>query len=224
MSSFNLPRITRDTRESLDLKKEKCSLSPFRVVNIIYEILEEHLITNDPATLGYSFTQRYHPDPKQSTITLAVNYNWKADSAGKRPAVYLSRGDAITNTSLTLGQTMSSDVKTSTEDRIGLVSMPISISALANGLGFAEEFADYIKYPFMYYAKEISDEYCFKKFRLMRVSKPELYTTDAKDCFLIELSVLTEFYDIHSITGDYLPFKTMQTEVMLDDIQKSFQK
>lgn len=224
MSSFNIPRLTHDTREATDLKKEKCGLSPFRVINIVYEVLEEHLITNDPALLGYSFSQRYHPDPKQSSISLAVNYNWKADTAGKRPAIYLSRGDAITNTSLTLGQTMSSDVKTSTEDRIGLVTMPISIFILANGVGFAEEFADYIKYPFMYYAKEIGNEYCFKRFRLVRVGKPEIYATDAKDCFLIELSVLTEFYDIHSITGDYLPFKTMQTEVILNDEQKSFQK
>lgn len=224
MSSFNLSRITKEARETADLKHKKCSLSPFRVVNIMYEILEEHLITNDPATLGYSFSQRYHPDQKQSTISLDVNYNWKADKAGKRPAIYLSRGDAITNGSLTLGQTMSIDVPSSTEDRIGLVSLPISINVLANGLGFAEEFADYVKYPFMYYAKEISEEYCFKKFRLVRVGRPELYLSDSKDCFLIELSVLTEFYDLHSITGDYLPFKTMHTEVLLDDDQKSFQK
>lgn len=224
MSSFNLPRLTHDTRESTDLRKEKCRLSPFRVINILYEIIEEHMLRNDPDILGYSFSQRYTQDQKQSTISLAVNYNWKADTAGKRPAIYLARGDATTNGSVTLGQTMSLDVKTSTEDRLGLVSIPISIIVLANGIGFAEEFADYIKYPFMHFAKEISQEFCFKRLRLLRIGKPELYGGDAKDCFLIELSVLVEYYDIHSITGDYLPFKTMQTEVMLDDDQKSFQK
>ena len=224
MSSFNLPRLTHEMREAADLKQKKCALSPFRVVNIMYEVLEEHLLKNDPADLGYSFSQRYDTDEKVSTISLDINYNWKANKAGKCPAIYIARGDAQTNGSLMLGQTMAVNVPSSTEEHIGLVSLPISVTILANGLGFAEEFADYVKHPFMYFAKEISQEYCFKRFRLVRIGKPEPYTTDAKDCFLIELSIIVEFYDLHTVTGDHLPFKTMHTEMVLNDEQKSFQK
>lgn len=222
MSSFNLPRYTKEDRERDDLVQPKYKLTPFRALSAIYEVLEQHLITNDPAALGYAFTQRYDQDYTKSNIALQINYNWKAETAGKRPAIYLARGHAELNNSLLLGQALQVSVPSSMEERLGLVSMPVTVTILANGIGFAEEFADYIKYPFMYFAKEISREYCFKKFRLVRISRPEVYSADGKDCFMIELTLVVEFYDQYTITGDYLPLKTVHSSVVLAGEEKTF--
>lgn len=222
MSSFNLPRYTKEDREHSDLAQQKYRLTPFRALSAIYEILEQHLIANDPATLGYAFTQRYSSDYTKSNISLQINYNWKAEIAGKRPAIYLARGHAELNNSLLLGQSLQVHVPSSREERLGLISMPVTVTILANGIGFAEEFADYVKYPFMYFAKEISREYCFKKFRLARIARPEVYTPDGKDCFMIELTLIVEFYDQYTVTGDYLPLKTVHSAVVLDGEEKTF--
>lgn len=184
--------------------------SVWSVQNIIYEIVQNHLLTNDPQEMGYGFKQKYAIEKEKSDILLDISYNWKADSAQKRPAIFISRKPVEVNSSKTIGQGIGSNVAESEWSRVSLVTVPIGIMCIAHPLGFAEQWADYIKYPFMYFAQEIQEEYCLHKVRLVKISSPEIISIDAKDAFGVELLIVIEYYDTWTILKDDLKFKTFK--------------
>ncbi len=207
-------------REIAQLTKEECALTPFRVQNIVYEILEQHLLINDPEKLGYPFTQKYNTDETKSQIFIDISNNWKAGSAQKRPAVFVYRGDAQFQVGPnTFGQTSFINVAESETGLYTKVQMPIILNCIAGPVGFAETFADYIKYPFLYFWKNIQEEYCFRRFKLVNISAPEQFTIDAKDSFSVKLTIMTEFYDMWGLIGDDLKLKTVAQEIYLEDGQ-----
>jgi hypothetical protein len=213
MSSFNPSYISRTTRERVELQKTPCSLSPWQAFSYIFEVCQQHLLINSGKGLGYAFSHTYSTDPTKSDIALEINYDWKGRHPQKYPAVFVFREDADYGTSKTLGQTVGMNVAESEENRLALVNLPIKIVVLAQGVGFAEEFADYMKYPFLYFAKEIEEEYCFHKVRLVRFGKPKPYTNAAEDTYSIELDLDTEFFNQWVIKGDHLKLKTFTMEV-----------
>lgn len=227
MSDFKFrstPYLTKDSRELAQQGKEKPALDPWVTQRIVFEILETHLLRNDPEDLGYGFTQKYNLDPTKSSIFIDISHNWKASEPQKRPAVFVYRGDADYSDSRILGQKGFVDVAESTEGYANKVRMTISVNCIAEGIGFAEEFANYIKYPFLYFSKNIKCEYGFTNFRLQNISAPEQFDVDAKDTFSIKLTILTEFYDKWAIQQEALKLKTVNTAVYTDLMEKPLEK
>lgn len=199
-------------------EKEPCvsSLSPWDALTRIYEVCEHHLTINPPQSLGYAFSHKYIPDnAAKSDIALAISYDWKAKTPGKYPAVFVFRDDAIIESSKTIGQMIGINVAESIEQRIALIKMNVRLVIIAQGIGFAEGFADYMKYPFMYFAKEIERDYCIHKLRFLELSKPTLYQQQgsSQDLYTVELVMNLEFYNQWAIKGDDLKLKTFSAEI-----------
>jgi hypothetical protein len=211
MSSLILPKKLIDLQEvEKDSRKKYCNaLTPFKVANIIYEITVNHLLANDPEEMGYGFKQKYNIEKEKSSIFIDISNNWKADTAQKRPAIFIARQEAKLNSSQTLGQRINSNVQESENSYITRTEMNIAVICIAGPLGFAEEFADYVRQPFMYFSQIIENEYCFHKFRLAEITTPKLFGVDARDTFSIELIISTEFDDTWTIKGDDLKLRTV---------------
>lgn len=227
MSNFNfdaIPYISSHSLEKIQGEKDIVGLDAWLAQRIVFEILENHLLTNDPKDLGFGFSQRYNKDPEKSQIFIDISHNWKACSPQKRPAVYIYRGEADYGGRSVIGQRAFMDVAESTEGFITHVQLPIMLNCIAEPIGFAEEFANYIKYPFVYFWKNIQCEYGFTKFRLSSISPPEHFDVDAKDSFSIKLTLSTEFYDKWAVQQDALKLKTVSTEVMMDIMEKPLDK
>lgn len=219
MSSFSLSYYSRQQRELADKAKCPPVMSPFDVITVVYEVIQAHMLMNPPDKLGFAFAQKYSQDENASDIALEVKYDWKGKAPQKRPAVFIGRGDARLN-SPTLGQGIGYNVAESEEIRTNLFVLPISVTTIAQGIGFAEQFAEYIKYPLMYFAQEIQKEYRFHKFRLVNVGRPEIFDRDAKDTYAVDLTLETQFYDTWMVKGDHLKLKTMATTIVTGDPQK----
>lgn len=216
MSNTSFHRPSNVALERAD--KEPCvsSLSPWDALTKIYQVCKHHLITNPPQSLGYAFSHKYVADNEAASDTvLAINYDWKAKAPGKYPAVFVFRDDAVIESSKTIGQMIGINVAESIEQRIALIKMNVRLVIIAQGIGFAEGFADYMKYPFMYFAKEIERDYCIHKLRLLEMSKPAPYQQQAssQDLYTVELIMNLEFYNQWAIKGDDLKLKTFTAEI-----------
>lgn len=209
MSSFHLPTYRRYQRETADKKPANKVLTPWTVMNFILEVCQNHLLSNDPKTMGYAFEQRYSPNRTESSIYTDINNNWKTTEVQMRPAVFVSRGAATVQGNPTIGQTIGTDVPEAEEHRLTLLSMPCSVVTICNGVGFAEIFAEYMRYPFLYFAKEIEQEYCLQRLRVISIGEPQPFTVDAKDSFSVELRLEIEFFDKWSVKADTLKLKTV---------------
>lgn len=205
---------TARNREKALLPTDSCRLNPWRVQNIVFEILQNHLLVNKPKDIGFSFDQTYDKDETKSKIFIDLSHNWKASTPQKRPAVFVYRGDANYNTSPQIfGSKAFIDVPESTVGEISKVKMQIMLNCIAGPVGFAENFADYIKYPFLYFWDNIQKEYCFDVFKLVNISAPEQFSADAKDTYSVKLTIATEFHDTWAIKQDALKLKTVDTDV-----------
>lgn len=211
MSNYitTLPYISDVEREARE--KHSCKhfhLTPWIVQNIVYELIVNHFLTNDPQSMGYVFTQKYSPIKEQSQIYIDNSYNWKADVASKRPAIFISRGD-VSLSYPTIGQGIGSHAQDSEQFRFAQQKMPISVIVVASPVGFVEQLADYVKYPLIYFAQEIQRDFCIGQFRLTSIGRPQILV-EAKDNFSIELSISTEFNDRWVVRGDDLKLKTVK--------------
>lgn len=218
--SFSLPHITPTSREALD--KNSCieNLNPWKAQTIVFEILQTHFLTNKPGDLGYSFTQVYDTDEHKSQIALELSHIFKGTTPAKRPAVYVYRGPANYGVNRTLGQKAGYNVPEAEVQEYTKITMPITVACIAGPVGFVEQFADYVKYPFLYFWDNIQKEYCFYRFRLESISEPEQFSVDAKDTFIVKLNISTEFYDTWAIQQDALRLKTVSTSVYFDETKK----
>lgn len=218
--NFTLPYISSNTKELSDQENPPCSLSPWKVQNIVYEILETHLLTNSPESLGYSFKQKYSKNENESTIALDISHNFKGTTPSKRPAIFVYRGDARYGAGpRVMAQRIHSNIPEAEYAQMTKVELPITVACIAGPVGFVEMFADYVKYPFLYFWKEIEEEYCLYKFRLLNVSNPEPYA-DAKDTFAIKIDLIAEFYDTWAIQQDALRLKTVQLGIVRNESEK----
>lgn len=222
---FSTPYTSRVLREVQQTSRPECQLTPFRVQAIVFDILKNHLILNNPKDLGFPFDETYDPDPAKSKIFIDLSNNWKTQAPQKRPAAYVFRGEAEygkANTNF-IGELMSSDPMTSEDTYMKIVTMPIVINCIHSPVGAAESFAEYIKYPFLYFSKQIKEEYCFLKFKLASVSPPEQNLNDAKDAFNIKMIIETEFSDAWIVKKDDLKLKTVNTSVYTELTEKPLQ-
>jgi hypothetical protein len=208
--------VSKVGRELAQAKIDKCSLTPFKAQAVVFDILKNHLITNQPADLGYPFEETYSPDETKSKIFIDLSNNWNPRTPHKRPAVFVYRGTAEYGKSgtNTIGHNrIGANVAESEESFARICSLPIMLNCIQGPVGAAETFADYIKYPFLYFSKRIMEEYCFIKFKLSSISTPEHYLVDGKDVFSVKLNIDTEFFDTWQLKGDHLKLKSVHNSV-----------
>lgn len=186
---------------------KKLHLTPWTVQSIVFELIQNHFMTNDPQEMGYAFEQKYSPIREKTQILIDTAYNWKASTASMRPAVFITRGDMPVKYP-TMGQGIGRSARDSESMRIARQQMPISVTVIASPVGLAEQLADFVKYPLVYFAQEIQNEFCIDKFRLVNIGKPQL-VVENKDNFSIELLIQAEFNDRWVVRGDDLKLKTV---------------
>jgi hypothetical protein len=215
MSSFRIPYKSKNSRE-VEQKQSKCPYhTPWSVLNIIYEICENHLLSNPPTKYGYAFTQKYDKNHAKSDILLEINFHLDTKAAMKRPAIIISRENIKIDSSPTMGQSIGTNVAESETTHTTKVELPITITTIANGIGMAEQFMEYISIPFMYFAQQIESEYGFHKFRAVNIGKPAILDVDSKDAFRIQLTLDIEYYDTWMVKGDHLKLKTFTTTALI---------
>jgi len=213
------PYITKQQREIAERKDDgrKLILSPWSVQNIVYEIIRNHMLTNDPKDCGFTFNQKYAEKKEDSQIDLAIGYNWKPDTASKRPGIFITREDARIGYP-TMHSRVNIDSAESEETKLALISLPLKVSIVTTPIGFAEQLAEYVKIPLMSYAQVIQRDFCFQRFRLLSISRPQIYV-EAKDNFVIELALQIEYCNAWVVWGDDLKLKTFSATIF-DEVLK----
>lgn len=204
---------TRELRESPAANKNLI-LNPWAIIRIIFELIEQHLLTNDPQQIGYITIPAYDSDPKKSKLYLDISYNWKSEVASKRPAVFISRGPASIQNK-TFQQMISANIPDSEHLMTALVEMPVIINCIAQGIPEVEYLADYIKQPIMYFAQQIQDDCGIARIRLTSIGQPQV-VEDSKEHFRIQLQVDVAYYDNWMLRGDFLKLRTVDFTVFND--------
>lgn len=205
-------------RERSDIAQTKgftITLSPWTVQNICLELVANYFLNNDPEKLGYAFKQKYSNDKLKSEIFLDIAYNWNAQVIGQRPAIFVQR-DSCRLASPIMNQVIGSAVAESEQSRMHMNYLNVGLACIATNLGFCEQLADYVKQPFAYFQQQIREDYRFRRFRLLDIAAPRLYT-EAKDHFIIMLTVETVFDENWVIKGDDLKIKSM-SKMIFDSI------
>ncbi len=186
-------------------------MNPWTVQQLVYELVVNHWMTNDPEKSGFPFKQKYDPDYKKSDVHIAIANDWKPDQPQKRPAVFIARDDAQFQT-ITMKQDTDIDVAESERSKLGLVTMPIRIACIGTNIGMTEMVAEFTRTPFRYFQQEIQHDFGFRKFRLVGQSSPQIYV-ESKDHFIVVLSIQTTFDDQWIVKGDHLRIKTISKTI-----------
>lgn len=210
---FETPR-DRETSETT-AGATMLELSPWVVQNIVYELLVNHCITNNQSVDGYTFTQKYDPDPTKSQVYLGIAYNWQTNPIGKRPAIIVFRENAQYSNPV-MGQMTGINVPESEKEKVAFCTMNVGIAVLATGIGFVEDLADFLRKPLLQYQNQIQCDFRLMKFRLTSVSKPQIYL-ESKENFIVVLNVMIAFSDGWQIKGDDLKIKTI-SRTLFDQI------
>lgn len=203
MTTFQLP-----SEIEAESKKTGLVMNAWNVQGVVYELIKNYMLTNTPQEVGFEFTQKYSEEPSNNNIFLDISFNWKKDQQGKRPAIFISRGDLALDYP-TFGAAVGSNIKESEEQRMAIQKMPITVSCIATNLGFTEMLAEYVKQPLLAFRKEIRRDFKFREFALKTVSKPQVISVESKDNFVIELELSTAFDECCIIKGDDLKLKTV---------------
>ena len=206
--------VSPQSREQRD-ENEKSPvmyLNPWNVQRIVYELIANHFLMNDPAALGYKFTQRYSRNNTESQIYLDVAYRWDANQVNKRPAVFVSREDEAILPAPFIGQNFATNPQESTAERYLTCYLPIRISCIGTNLGITEELASYVKHPLLYYGLEIKQDFRFRGFQFKGTTRPSLYV-EAKDHFLVEMQVMITYDENWVVRRDDLKLKTISCRI-----------
>lgn len=210
--------ITKQDRELSECSPNCLHLNPWNVQQIIYKIIQTFMLTNNPKDMGYTFEQKYALKKEESQIDLEIAFNYKADTASKRPAVFVARSNADIKYP-TMRNTLGVNYKESEEFKLALITLPITVSVVASPVGFVEQLADYVKQPLMYFAQHIQEDFGFSKFRLVSIATPKLYL-EAKDNFVVELALQVEYNDNWVVRGDHLKLKTFSAAIFDSVVKK----
>ncbi len=200
----------RDAKDCQD-RARGLVLNPWSVQNICYELIANHMLTNDPAESGLVFSQRYHRDPRRTGIFLDIALNYKDDVIQKRPAVFVGRGAAEFKYP-TMNQMIGANTMESEKHKLAIVTMPIQVNVIATNVGFAEQLAEYIASPFINFAEQIRNDFYFRVFKLDSLTNPTLYL-ESKDHFAVGLNLSTSYDLGFTVTGDHLKLKTVSSTI-----------
>lgn len=208
-NELQLPTSTPQEREELARKEaiNKLRVTPFNVLNIVYELLGNWMSANSPVEEGYPFQHKYNIDPTKSDIFMDISYNWKTQATGKVPAIFIQRGN-VELKSPTMQQAVNHRPKESIDERVVFNEFTVTINCIATNVGFAEEFADYVKQPLLLYRQEIQQAFKLRKFALKGVSAPSIYL-ESKDNFIVSLSIDVAYDENWIIQRDDLKIKTI---------------
>ena len=194
------------------VSEPKMYLNVWNAQRIVYELIINHFLTNDPAKLGYSFDQRYSADEKKSKIYISNAFFWNAGVVNKRPAIFVSRQDMVYNPVQFIGQNFSVNPRNSQEKRLRMSSLPLKVSIIASPVGLAESIADYVKYPLLYNALEIKRDFNLRQFALRAISTPRQFP-ESRDNFQIDMMISMVFDENWEVTKDSLKIKTISYDI-----------
>ena len=190
-----------------NIEGEFLYLTPFVVQRIVYEVIRNYMIANPPKECGVSLAQTYDMDDAKSQIFLDIAYNWKTQAINKLPAIYVQRED-VTITSPTIGQSIDLNARDSRDTRLIINEMPIIVSCIAAApVAVVEYLAEYVKQPLLYYRKEVTMDFRLRRFRVLKVTKPELLAV-GKSNFVVNIMLNTAFDEGWVIQKDSLKLKT----------------
>ena len=201
-------------REDVEEDKKILVLTPWTVQNICYELLANYMMENSPQSMGYTFAQKYDPDPLKTSIFMDIAYNYKDTVVQKRPAIFITRGDAKFNYP-TMNQTVEQNYRDSEVTKMAIVTMPLNIEIIATNVGFTELFAQYVYTIFLRFREVITKDFKLRQFSLQALSSPQLYP-ESKDHFKISLGVATCFDMGYILKGDDLRLKTVSFTVFTE--------
>lgn len=216
-SNIDLPYQSTEQLEYNTTKLEsKLYLNAWTTQNIVYELITNYMLANDPAELGFTFNSRYKTNPNESGIYVDIAYNWDVARAGKRPAIFIQRDD-VDIKGLTMGSSINQlNMINSEDERTVLNNMEVIVKCIASPVGFVEQLAEYVKQPLLYYQQEIQRDFNFRKFRLTKIGRPQIYV-EAKDNFAIMLGITVVFDEGWVIKGDHIKLSTVG-RVIFDNV------
>jgi hypothetical protein len=190
-STVDMPPQYLLARPDLDAATHRLPITAWTCQGIVLETLKNYMLANPPQDCGFAFSQRYHTDPSESKILLDVGYHWKTQLAKMTPATYINRGEVRIGQLTLTGETHVNPKESSVQRNV-TNTMSVTLSCIAPGIGFAEQYAEYNKQAIMSFSREIKKELGLRQFRLIGMSKPTIYL-DTKDTFVIELTIEISF-------------------------------
>lgn len=200
---------------SLSTVGSRLPLTAWNVQSIVYELLANYMVNNDPEELGFKFKQKFSVDKTKSDVVLDIGYNWKTTEANKVPAIYITRGD-VQLSGLTFDKATQVNTITSETSRLLLNKMAIQLACIATNVGFTEQFAEYIKQSFTTFSQEIKREFGFRQFHLSSMSKPAIYL-ESKEKFVVLLNLDVAFDEGWVVQGNDLKLKSV-SRVIFDGV------
>lgn len=216
MSSFS--RNSKTYNELLEQVSCKECDYPRTAQRYIYEVIQNHFLTNSQQSLGFAGTKKYTTDYRTSDISLSMGHNIKLETPDKLPAVYVIRGDARFNYHGTFKSgRIGTDTREGSNDRAVLVSLPITVVAVDIEVAPAEMFAHYVAYPFLYFPFEIKSEYGFHKLSVTSITAPAPIETTQKQSFMVQIQLEVEYFQKWNVQGDYLRLKNVSADVRVED-------
>lgn len=195
----------RETQENPDYRNYLL-VSPLIMQELVLELIRRHYQNNDPEKSGFVFEQKYSEDPNESQILIDLSYNFNGKEAGKKPAIFVTRGDVTFNTPTINAGMVGKNVAESETQRQVVSNMNIGVSCLATNVGFTEQLADFTRSILMAFQQDIQKEFCLMRFRVVNQSAPQIYP-QAKDNFFVTLSINLVYSEGLLIKKDDLKLK-----------------
>jgi len=189
-------------------------LTPYNVNNIVFELVRNWMLANDPEELGYRICEKYTTDC-DSGIYLNVGYDWDPKTVGKRPAVIVRRGAAQTQAP-TMGQNFELCPPESQKRKNYFIAMPLFVQVIGKSIGHVEQLAAYLSEPFLQFEEQIRCDFRLRRFRLLNITEPSIFKED-KEHFIVVLHLDIVFDQGWIIKGDDLKLKTV-SKVIFESI------
>ena len=212
--------MSPETLEANSQAKEEPGLvlNAWAVQNIVYELILNYGIANPPNEVGFAFSDRILEDKTKSGVYLDIAYNWDAKVTQKRPAIFVQRSTVSCDIK-EMGSITKFNEKESELTNRSINNMSVLVKCIAPDIGFVEQLSEYIRQALIYFQHIIQVDFGFRLFRVKTMSAPEIYV-DAKDHFIVVLTISTVFDEHWIVKADQLKIKTVSKQIFDNILSK----
>jgi hypothetical protein len=191
--------------------------SPIYVLSVFVATLKQFFGTQNRIAVDFS-SYLWKEDQAESNIWISEEFNANRSVVGKRPAILVGIKQ-ISYPQQSLGDYSFHDLQNSTNYMLNVIDSIVRFRCISENMLSSLELATEVKYFISTFCHQISEAFCFDKFRPMQMgetTKIEEY----KEFFVTDFTCELKYQEILGVKTENLRIKSIFTNLIFSDSAK----
>lgn len=188
--------------------------SPIYVLSVFVATLKQFFGTQNRVSTDFS-NYLWTEDQSESNVWISEEHNANRSVVGKRPAILVGMKQ-ISYPQQSLGDYSMHDLKNSTTYMLNIVESIIRFRCISENMLSSLELATEVKYFVSTFGHQISEAFCFDKFRGSQITETQKIE-EYKEFFVTDFLCELKYQEILGVKTENLRIKSVFTNLIFSD-------